>query len=99
MIDLNNPNEPFVTITNSIETQGMNTFFGNLMTEISSITDPKQQSEVISYTPTLVFPNTSNVTNDAQIWSLYFDGSKYREGAGVGCVPIDPTGHKTLIYS
>jgi ribonuclease HI len=38
-----------------------------------------------------------NSANDAQIWSLYFDGSKSREGAGTGCVLIDPTGNKTFI--
>jgi ribonuclease HI len=31
------------------------------------------------------------------IWSLYFDGSKSKEGDGVGCVLIDPTSNKTLI--
>jgi ribonuclease HI len=95
--DLNDPNEPFVTTANSIETQGMNTFFGNFMTEISSITDPEQQSEVTTYTQAPASPNTPNIANDAQIWSLYFDGSKSREGAGVGCVLIDPTGNKTFI--
>jgi hypothetical protein len=97
MTDLNDPNEPFVTSTNSFETQGMNTFFGNFMTEISSITDPGQQSEVTAYTQTPSLSNTPSTANDAQIWSLYFDGSKSREGAGVGCVLIDPTGNKTFI--
>jgi hypothetical protein len=40
--DLNDPNEPFVSSANSIETQGMHTFFGNFMIEISSIIDPEQ---------------------------------------------------------
>jgi hypothetical protein len=44
MTYLNDPNEPFTTTTNSIEMHGINTFFGNFMNEISSITDPKQQS-------------------------------------------------------
>jgi hypothetical protein len=77
--DLNDPNEPFVTSANFIETQGMNTFFGNFMTEISSITDPEQQSEVTTYTQTPTLPNTPSTANDAQIWSLYFDGSKSRK--------------------
>jgi ribonuclease HI len=32
-----------------------------------------------------------------QIWSLYFDGSKSKEGAGAGCIIIDPAGNKTLM--
>jgi hypothetical protein len=74
--DLNDPNEPFVTVANSIEMQGMNIFFGNFMTKISSITDPKHQFEVKTYTHAPTFPSTPNIANDAQIWSLYFDGSK-----------------------
>lgn len=30
-------------------------------------------------------------------WTLHFDGSKTKEGAGVGCVLIDPVKKKTLI--
>ena len=32
-----------------------------------------------------------------QIWSLYFDGSKSKEGAGAGCIIINPEGNKTLM--
>ena len=31
------------------------------------------------------------------IWTLYFDGSKNKEGAGVGCLLIDPHVNKTMI--
>jgi ribonuclease HI len=75
----------------------MNTFFGHFRTEISSITDLEQQSEVTAYTQTPTLPNTPNTANDAQIWSLYFDGSKSTEGVGADCVLIDPTGNKTFI--
>jgi hypothetical protein len=95
--DLNDPNEPFITSANSFETQGMNTFFGNFMTEISSITDPGQQSEIMTYTQTSALPSMPSTTDEAQIWSLYFDGSKSKEGAGTGCVLIDPVGNKTFI--
>ena len=94
---MNDPNESFVTTTNSIETQGMNNFFGNFMTGISSIMDLEQKSEVTTYTQAPTSPNTLNTTNDTQIQSLYFDGSKSQEGVGVACVLIDPTCHKTFI--
>jgi hypothetical protein len=95
--DLNDPNDPFITAANSIETQGMNTFFGNFMIEIYSITNLEQQSKVTAYTQTTTLSSTPNIANDEQIWSLYFDGSKSREGVGVGCVLIDPTCNKTFI--
>jgi hypothetical protein len=63
--DLNDTNEPFVTSTNSFEMQGMNTFFGNFMTKISSFTDPGQQSEVTTYTQTSTFPSMPSTSNDA----------------------------------
>ena len=34
---------------------------------------------------------------DQSIWTLYFDGSRNKEGAGVGCLLIDPHGNKTMI--
>ena len=94
--ELNDPNDPFTIVVNSIETQGMNNVFGNFMTEISSITNLEQQSEVTTYTHATIFPSTPNISNDEQILSLYFDGSKSREGTGVGCVLIYPTGNKNL---
>jgi hypothetical protein len=95
--DLNDANKPFTASTNSFEMQGMNTFFGNFMTEISPFTDPGKQSELMTYTQSSALPSVSNTVDEAQIWSLYFDGSKSKEGAGAGCVLIDPTGNKTFI--
>ena len=34
---------------------------------------------------------------DPFIWTLYFDGSKNKEGAGVGCLLIDPHGNRRMI--
>jgi hypothetical protein len=78
--DLNDPNEPFTTAVNTIEAQGMNTFFGNFMTEISSITDPEQQSEISAYTQMTTLKSKPNIVDDEEIWSLYFDGSKSGKG-------------------
>ena len=33
--------------------------------------------------------NTSSVELEYKFWLLYFDGSKTKEGSGVGCVLID----------
>ena len=38
-----------------------------------------------------------NIVDETQIWSLYFDGSKSKEGVGASCALIDPTSNKTFI--
>jgi hypothetical protein len=40
--DLNDPNEPFTPSSESLEIQGMDTFFGNFMVETSAITNPEK---------------------------------------------------------
>jgi hypothetical protein len=95
--DLNDPNEPFTPSADSPEVQGIDTFFNNFMAEASTITNPKQQSEIVSYVQPTASTQWSHVPDGNQIWSLYFDGSKSKEGAGTGCVIIDPPGNKTLI--
>ena len=41
--------------------------------------------------------NFSLELTDPFIWTLYFDGSKNKEGVGVGCLLIDPSGNRTMI--
>ena len=41
--------------------------------------------------------NFSLELTDPNIWTLYFDGSRNKEEAGVGCLLIDPHGNKTMI--
>jgi hypothetical protein len=95
--DLNDPNEPFTPSVDSPEVQGMDSFFGNFMVEASAITNPKQQSEIVAYVQPTASTQRSHVPDGNQIWSLYFDGSKSKEGAGASCVIIDLAGNKTLI--
>ena len=51
----------------------------------------------MTYTQTSAFPSMLSTIDEAQIWSLYFDGSKSKEGVDAGCVLIDPVGNKTFI--
>ena len=67
------------------------------MDETSAIIDLEQQSELMTCTQSTALSNVPNTADEAQIWSLYFYGSKYKEGASVGCVLIYPTGNKTFI--
>jgi ribonuclease HI len=51
----------------------------------------------LTYTQPSASTQWSHAIDNNQIWSLYFDGSKSKEGVGAGCVIIDPAGNKTLI--
>ena len=51
----------------------------------------------MTYTQSSALPSVQNTADENQIWSLYFDGSKSKKGAGAGCVLIDPIGNKTFI--
>jgi ribonuclease HI len=95
--DLNDPNEPYTPPTDSPEVQGMDTFFGNFTAEVSPINNPQQQSEIKACTQLTASTQQSCEPDENQIWSLYFDGSKSKEGAGAGCIIIDPAGNKTLL--
>jgi ribonuclease HI len=95
--DMNDPNEPFTPSTDSPEVQGMDTFFGNFMAETSAITNPEQQSKIVTYMQPIASTQQPHAPDKNQIWSLYFDGSKSKEGASAGCVIIDLAGNKNLI--
>jgi hypothetical protein len=84
--DLNDPNEPYTPFADSPKVQGMETFFDNFMAEASPIINPEQQSEIVAYMQPIASMQRSHVPDKNQIWSLYFDSSKSKEGAGPGCV-------------
>jgi ribonuclease HI len=95
--DLNDPNEPYTPPVNPPEVKGMDTYFGNFMAEFSPINNPEQKSEILACTQPTTSIQQSCEPDGSQIWSLYFDGSKSKEGAGAGCIIIDPAGNKTLL--
>jgi ribonuclease HI len=95
--DLNDPNEPYTSPADSPKVQGIDTFFGNFTAKISPINNPEQQSEILSCTQPTASIQQYGEPDKNQIWSLYFDGSKSKEGAGAGCIIIDLAGNKTLL--
>jgi hypothetical protein len=95
--DLNDPKEPYTPPTDSPEVQGMDTYFENIMVEVLPINDPQQQSKIKAYTQPTTSIQLPDEPDRDQIWSLYFDGSKSKEGVGAGCIIIDPAGNKTLL--
>jgi hypothetical protein len=48
--DLNDPNEPFTPSIDSPKIQWMDTFLDNFMAKTSTITNPEQQSKILTYT-------------------------------------------------
>jgi hypothetical protein len=95
--DLNDPNEPYTPPADSPEVQGMDTYFGNFTAEVSTIDDPQQSSKIKVCTQPTASIQKSCEPDENQIWSLYFDGSKSKEGAGASYIIIDPAGNKTLL--
>jgi hypothetical protein len=67
------------------------------MAEASPITNLEQQFEIVAYMQPTASMQRSHVPDANQIWSLYFNKSKSKEGVGVGCIIIDPAGNKTLM--
>ena len=44
-----------------------------------------------------VYNVNTNFRIDPFVWTLFFDVSKSKDGAGTGCVLIDPNGTKSMI--
>jgi ribonuclease HI len=97
VIDLNDPNELYTPPADSPEVQGMDTYFGNFTAEVSTIDDPQQSSEIKVFTQPTTSIQNSCESDENQIWFLYFDGSKSKEGASAGYIIIDSVGNKTLL--
>jgi hypothetical protein len=64
--DLNDPNEPFTASANSPEIQRMDTFFDNFMAKTSTITDPEQQSGIITCTQSTAFSQCPHAPDENQ---------------------------------
>ena len=98
--ELDDSNEP-VLFTNTIVGNYMvDSFFGNLEAETSSVQDSEQQSEVFHFTQVsdeIPVLNTAHLDLNNGLWSLYFDGSKSKEGAGAGCLLIDLLGKRYFV--
>ena len=97
-------NQPVMQIDNILGNYGIDTCFGNFQAEKSAFSDLEQQSEILSCSHMItpeedIIPENivKNSVNSSDFWSLYFDGSKCQEGAGAGCILVDPSGNKMFI--
>jgi len=97
---LNDTNEHFVPSVKALENQGMNTFLGNFVAEISTIAYLNKQYEIPVYTQVMASNHVANIVDTCEsdgIWYVYIDGSKSSEGAYVNYLLIYPKGNKTFI--
>ena len=105
VIDLNGSNKSVSFFDNQIEHFTFDTFFGDLPADVSPIENEQKHSQVthltsVPFSSTIVhnvYNVNSNFRIDPIVWTLFFERSRSKEGAGVGCVLIDPKGIKTMI--
>ena len=98
--DLDGSNEAVSFFNNQIEHFTFDTFFGDLLADVSSVENVQKQSQITHLTSvplsSTIVHNFYNVnTNfkiDPVVWTLFFYGSRSKDGAGAGCVLIDPKG-------
>ena len=103
--NLDSSNESVSFFDNQIEHFTFDTFFGDLPADVLPAKNVQKQSQIthltsVPFSSTIVH-NVYNVnTNfiiDPIVWNLFFHGSRSKDGAGAGCVLIDPKGIKTMI--
>ena len=93
--ELDDSNEPMLFTDTIMGNYMADSFFGNFEAEISPVQNSVQQSEVFHFTQVsdeISVLNTAHLDLNNGLWSLYFDGSKSKEGAGASCLLIDPHG-------
>ena len=91
--ELDDSNEPVLFTDTIMGNYVVDSFFGNLEAETSSVQDLEQQSKFFHITQVsdeIPVLNTAHLDLNNGLWCLYFDGSKSMEGAGAGCLLIDP---------
>ena len=96
--EINAPNEPILFSDSILGNYGYDSNLGIFPTLKSAITNSVNKSEILhcefqEAASNLV--NNVNTVNDVNSlvdkpWHLYFDGSRSNEGAGVGCMLLDP---------
>ena len=100
VIELDDSNEPMLFTDTIMGNYMVDSFFGNLEAETSSVQDSEQKSEVFHFTQVsdeIPVPKTAHLDLNDGLWSLYFDASNSKEGAGAGCLLIDPQGKRYFV--
>jgi hypothetical protein len=100
--NLNDGNEPVMFSNSMLGNFHFDTFFGELEVELSPFANSNTQSILLHCTQ-IVEPNCTFVdissTNfcteiaNPNLWTLYFDGSRNKDGTSVGFLLIDLHGN------
>ena len=100
--DLNDTNEPIMFSKSILGNLCFKTFFGDLDVELSPITNSYTKFELLHCTHiakphcTLVDISSTNSSvepTNPNLWYLYSESSRSKDGAVVGCLLIDPQGN------
>jgi hypothetical protein len=101
--DLDGENEPVDFANSIVGNYSIDSFFGNFNAQISPFQPTVKNSEIEKISQTdfshciNFVDNSVNSYVSYPFWKLYFDGSKYNDGAGAGCILISPDGEKTML--
>ena len=96
------PNQPIMFINSILGNYFFDTFFGDFPAGESSVPDSVILELILyNHKPTPrdeeKVSTTPEMGEKEDFWTLYFDGSKTKEGVRVGCLLINPKKNKTLI--
>ena len=106
VIDLNDTDEPVMFSNPILGNLCFDTLSGEIDVELSPFANLDTQYELLHCTQiaksncTLVdISSTKFCTEiiDPNLWNLYFDGSRNKDGVGVGCLLIDLHGNRTQL--
>ena len=86
-------NQPIAFNNNILGNYSSESFFGNFTAESSPFLVNNSTSQIENYSQTegsrcfnVTKETVNKIVNNYLFWSLYFDGSKYSEGSGDGCI-------------
>ena len=102
---LNDPSEHAVFINTTIEHYTFDSYFCNFLADSSPNDNADRLSQIDNYTfvpfTGEIVHNVYNVNTNFRLdfssWTLFFYGSKSKDGAGASCVFMDPKGTKWMI--
>lgn len=82
------------------ESLNINSFFGKFVVYISPFVNNDKKSKLLIFDKLVTIDKKLFVVNfnpKCEILSLYFDGSKSKEGVGVGCLLLDCRDNKIFV--
>lgn len=100
VIELEGPNELIAFTNNIIGNYSAKSFLGSFNAQVSPFPTNTviSQIEIFSQTNSSKCINFSNqIPKQSLFWTLFFDGLKSKDGAGAGCILINPQGDKTML--